>query len=700
MFGTLFAELRNARVAMLRRPATLALPVLTMAVGIGASTALFSALYVALFNPLPYQEPGRLVMGRATFSGEINPWVAAPDFYDYRERASLLASLSAYLPDARRVTVRQGDGAESVPGHPGLVGPVQDARCEPGRRAPLPRRPRASAADPRWPSSATATGSARWEGRETSSAARCPLGVGPTPGTVTVVGVMPPGFRFAYDVDVWIPMQRNAQGADVRRFHNWMLLGRLKPGVALGAAQRQVDGISAQLQKDYPDSNRNKALLLTPLQEALAEGDRPNLLILMAAVGVLLLVACADVAGLLLSRGAAREAEMAVRSALGATRWRLGAQLLAESLLVAVTAGALGVLLAVWLRGLVLRFVPLDSLGVTSLPLGGPVLAFAIGVTLLTSLIVGLVPAWFGARSNAGTTLRAGSRTTEAASRALFRQGLVALQVAMSVDPDCRGGAARPESAASSRRWTLASGPGSLLTARCSSPVRPTPDASARVRFFDGFLDEVRGLPGVENANVINSVPILDKAGNIPVWDADHPPAQTSDAPLACVRFSFPGYFATMGIPLVAGRDLSRDDTGVLVAGAGHVDRRGGGRRAPAGDGDQPVGGAGGSSRAPTRSGSGWGSSPAAGQVVAEVVGVVGDVRMNSLGDDYTLAMYAPYQVMASAVMRVVVRTVGRTGVRRARAAGRAGAARPRPRAHRRQDDGRDRRRRRWRGSA
>jgi putative ABC transport system permease protein len=656
MLGTLFAELGNALAAMRRRPAALAVPVLTMAIGIGASTAIFSALYVALFNPLPYREPGRLVMGRATFSGEINPWVAAPDYYDYRERAPLLASLSAYLPDARRVTVRQGDGAESV-----LLTQVSwDLFRTLGVRPAVGREFQAAEGERGGPAVAIVS-DGYWKrslgGARDVIGRTLPLGVGASPGAVTVVGVMPPGFRFAYDVDVWIPMQRNAQGADVRRFHNWMLLGRLKPDVALGAAQRQVDAISAQLQKDYPDSNRNKALLLTPLQDALAEGDRPNLLILMAAVGVLLLVACADVAGLLLSRGAAREAEMAVRSALGATRGRLGAQLLAESLLVAVTAGALGVLLAVWLRGLVLRFVPLDGLGVTSLPIGLPVLAFALGVTLLTSLIVGLVPAWLGARANAGTTLRAGSRTTEAASRALFRQGLVALQVAMSV--------VLIVSAALLGRSLLklkAVDPGfltrNLLTARVQLPAAAYADASARVRFFDGFLDEVRGLPGVESANVVNSVPILDKAGNIPVWDADHPPAQTSDAPLACVRFSFPGYFATMGIPLLAGRDLSRDDTGVLVAGAGMSTAE------AAADARPPV-------MVISRSvaarlfpganplGKRMGIFTGAGQVVAEVVGVVGDVRMNSLRSDYTLAMYVPYQVAASPVMRLVVRTSG-----------------------------------------
>ena len=378
----------------------------------------------------------------------------------------------------------------------------------------------------------------------------------------------------------------------------------------------------------------------------------------MAAVGVLLLVACADVAGLLLSRGAARHAEMAIRSALGATRGRLGSQLLAESALVAAVAGGLGLLLAYWLRGLVLRFVPLDSLGVTSLPLGGPVLAFALGATLLTSLLVGTVPAWLVARTDLSTALKGGSRTTEAASRALFRQGLVALQVAMSV--------VLLAAAALLGRSLLqlrAVDPGFDTKNLLSAQLQLTGDAyktpAARVRFFDSLLDDVRALPGVRNATAVNMVPIQDQAGNIPAWDADHPPAEPSEAPVVCARYVFPGYFATMGIPLLAGRDVTEDDTGVMLAGRGLSTSETGGSGGPPVmvisqsvakrlfPGTNAVG---------KRLGIFTGG---AGSVIAEVVGVAGDVRMNSLGGNYTLAMYAPYQVLASPTMRVVLRSAG-----------------------------------------
>ncbi len=658
MLTTLVADLNQALVALRRRPSALLVPVLTMGIGIGASTAIFSALYAALFNALPYHEPSRLVMGRATFSGEINPWVAAPDFFDYQERSSVFESLAAYRPSAWRVTVRQGDGAEAVPLAETSWNLLPTLRVNPA----LGRHFTAAEGERGAPRVGIVSHD-YWQrslgGARDVIGRVLPLNVGSEPRSLTVVGVMPEGFRFAYGADIWVPVQRNASPAtSVRRFHSWMLLGRLKPGVSLRQAQEQVDGISARLRQEYPDSNRNKALLLTDLQEALTEGDRPSLLILMAAVAVLLLAACADVAGLLLSRGASRQVEMAVRSALGATRWHLARQLLAETLLVAAAAAGLGLLVAFWLRGFVLRYVPLDSLGVTALPINTPVLAFALAVTLVTVALAGLVPAWLGARTNLAADLKSGTRTGETRSRTLFRHGLVAAQVAMSV-------VLLVAAVLLGRSLMQLRGvdPGfrteRLLIAQLSLAGPAYQDPDSRVRFFTGLLDDFRAVPGVTDATLVNSVPILNPANNIPVWDAAHPPAQSSEAPVACVRFVLPGYFRAMGIPLVAGRDVSRDDAAVM-----------------AGQAKMPAAAATAGNRPPVLVVSRLlgrllfaGGNPlgrrvgiftgAAEPTTAEVVGVAGDVRMNSLGDDYSLAMYLPYQAAADGHMRIAVRTAG-----------------------------------------
>lgn len=654
---TVLADLRYALLVLRRRPGGVVVPLITMAVGIGASTAIFSALYAAIFRPLPYPEPERLVMGRATFGGEINPWVAAPDFFDYRERNSVFQSLSAYLPRAARVTIRQGDGAESVP----LtwvswdlfrtldVNPVMGRHFTPAegeRGAP----------------GVALVSYGYWQralgGSRDVVGRTLPLSIGRQAQTVTIVGVMPEGFTFAYAADVWVAMQRNAPGADVRRFHNWMLLGRLKPGVSLIQAQKNVDAISVQLQKEYPDSNRNKALLVTRLQDALAEDDRPSLLILMAAVGVLLLVACADVAGLLLSRGSMRQAEMAIRSALGATRAQLVRQLLAESLLVAAAAGASGLVLATWLRHLVLRLVPLESLGLSELPFGAPVLLFAFGAAVLTSAVVGIVPAVLGTRVHAVDELKSGCHTTDTRSRSLALQALVALQVAMSVVL-LVAAALLGRSLMQLRAVDPGFRSDHLITAQVWLAGQAYEDPGARARFFKGLLDDFRALPGVTAATIVNNLPVVDPAGNIPVWDAEHPPAQTSEAPLACVRFVLPGYFRAMGIPLVAGRDLSENDAGEPPSEAqSSATGNAPGDRPPVMVISQSVG------RRLFRDADPLGRrigifTGAAQPVIAEVVGVVGDVRMNSLGDDYSLAMYVPYQMAAQPVMRLAVRTAG-----------------------------------------
>ncbi len=657
MFATLAADLGQALLVLRRRPAALLVPVLAMGIGIGASTAIYSALHAALFNPLPYPEPGRLVMGRATFSGEINPWASAPDYFDYRERATSLESLAAYRPRPGRVTVRKGDDAEVVPLAQTSWNLFQTLGVSPalGRHFTAPEGERGAP-----PVAIVSHG--YWQrslgGSRDVIGQTLPLTLGGEPRVLTIVGVMPEGFRFAYATDIWMPMQRNTRGTDVRRFHSWMLLGRLKSGVSLARAQEQVDGISAQLERDYPDSNRNKALLLTPLQEALSEGERPSLLILLAAVGVLLLAACADVAGLLLSRGAARQVEMAVRSALGATRWHLVRQLLAEMLVVAVAAGLLGLLLAYWLRGLVLRYVPLDALGVTTLPIDAPVVVFALAVTLLTVTLAGLVPAWLGARTNAAADLKSGSRAGETRSRAFLRQALVAVQVAMSVVL-LVAAALLGRSLLQLKGVDPGFDTGRLLTARVSLAGAAYADPAARVEFLTRLLEDFHAVPGVAGATTINNLPILDPANNIPVWDAARPPAQASEAPIACVRYVLPGYFRTMGIPLVAGRDVATTDGGLLTgqAGISTAGESGSGRvpvlvvsrslaRRLFGDAN-PIG---------KRVGIFTGA-PEPG--VAEIVGVAGDVRMNSLRETYSLAMYVPYQVVAEPVMRVAVRAAG-----------------------------------------
>jgi putative ABC transport system permease protein len=640
--ATVARDLRTAARALARRPAGALVLIVTLALGIGASTAIFSALHAALLRPLPYAAPDRLVMGRATFDGNVNPWVSAPDFFDYRDGTTVFEALSAYMPAEGRATVPGGYSAQSVPVmevswdlfHTLGVSPARGrafSRAEGERRVP----DTAIISHGYWQRALGGTPDV------VGRALR--FNYGQRTETVTIVGVMPEGFQVDDRADVWLPMQVGSPANQERMAQEWLLVGRLKPEATLRVAQEQVDAISLRLQKSYP-SKVKKALRLTDLQEALADGDRSNVLILMAAVAVLLLAACADVAGLLLSRGVSRQTEMAIRSALGATRADLVRQLLAESLLAAAAAGALGLALAVWLRGLVLRLVPLDSLGVTALPLSAPVIAFAVGVTLATSVLVGLVPAWFATRTNVAADLKSGTRTSETRGRALARQGLVAFQVALSVTLLV---AAALLGRSLMRLKAIDPGfrPSNLLTARIELTGDAYREPASMVRFFTEFTAEVRALPGVRAASAVNYLPIVDPVSNIPVWDADRPFGDAKALTPAFRRRVLPGYFDAMGIPLVAGRGLAEADTASGRAPVAVISQSLARRLFP---GSAPLG---------RRVAIGIPGGPP--PIVAEVVGIVGNAVVYKLTRVDAPALYVPYQAASRAGLRLVVRTSG-----------------------------------------
>jgi putative ABC transport system permease protein len=249
----------------------------------------------------------------------------------------------------------------------------------------------------------------------------------------TIVGVMPPGFEFMQDVDMWLPMHRNdpSTSADSRGWHNWFLIGRLRPGIDFETARADLDVISAQLASEYPDTNRDKGVLLTELQDAFTEDYQTTVFLLMAAVGLVLLIACGNVASVLLARGTTRRSELSVRAALGASSVRLVRLLLTESLVTAAAGGALGVTLAFYLQKLVVYAVPGDAPGIDSLGLSWPMLAFALAVSALTGVLFGVLPAVQAARFKIAGDVRLGARSTESRGHRV-QNGLVITQVAVS----------------------------------------------------------------------------------------------------------------------------------------------------------------------------------------------------------------------------------------------------------------------------
>ena len=620
MLSTLAADIRLACRSMRRQPTFALLAVGILALGIGANTAMFSLLYASLLKDLPYPDPDRLVVARTTVKGKLNTLSSTPDYYDYKEQAKALDGLVATHGISLRATVLEP--AERV----------MATRVSPDFFTVLGVRPIAGRAF------ATADGAANAPfvavigermARQRFGTPQAALGrtfalsgVARTAVSPIVVGVLPSAYRFMQDADVWLPMRRGENDApQTRNQHRWLLVGRLKRGMALPAAQQEIDAIAARLQHDYPASNKNKGLQLDPLRTVLAGPQRARLIALTGAVGLVLLVACANVGGLLLARAGRRRSELAVRSALGATRGRIVAQLLVESALLAALAGALGVGLAVWLR----RFLAVAAgvAGRNSTPEGLqlPVLLFALGLSMATALLFGAVPAIAASKASLARDLVPGGRSTTSRSGARLRSLLVAGQVAVSLTLVVAAGLLLRSFARLSDAHLGFDASGVLA----GTVELPRTSLEERLQFYGGLRDDLAGLPGVLDVGFISHLPIRAPFDNLAAWRGGRRAADGTREQVADMRLVLPGYFRTLRIPIVAGRDFSDgdrpDSARVLV-----INQRMAQSLFP---GENPIGQ---HVSVPT--------SPA--PVDFEVVGVVGDARIDGVALPAPMAMYSP----------------------------------------------------------
>jgi putative ABC transport system permease protein len=586
-----------------------------LALGIGANVAMFSAFDQALLRPLPFREPERLVLGRASFNGYLNPDMSAYDFYDYRERNRVFESVGTINTMSDKVLV-------SWDLFPTLgIGTVAGRHFSPAE------------GELGAPNVVVLSGG-YWQRRFGGSSDVIGSSIVVDGAPQTIVGIMPPDFRFLYDADLWAPMRRGGPDADSRGWHNWFMVGRLRPGVTIENAQADVDVISAQLAAEYPDTNRDKALQLTELREALAEDYRVAVVLLMAAVGVVLLIACGNVASLLLARGASRRTELSLRSALGASASRLVRQLLTESIVTSAAGGACGTALAIWFQRFILYLVPVDVPGVEGLGVSWSMLAFAIAVSMASGIVFGLLPALQAARANLADNVRSGSRTTDARGEG-FQSGLVVAQVAMSMILLVGSGLLLQSFAALN-----AVNPGfdtrNLLTIEIRLASNKYPDDPTRIEFFSTLARNLGALPGVADVAVINRLPIRDPGYNVSVYRADRPAPDPSDRWAAYARAVLPGYFSAMGIPLLQGRTIHTSDR-ANAPRALVINETMARRLLPDED---PLG------RPVNVRG-----------VVYEVVGVVGDVHIEGLQYTPRPVMYASYRQQPTLTMRIAMRS-------------------------------------------
>jgi putative ABC transport system permease protein len=552
-------DLRFAVRQLIKNPAFTLIATLALALGIGANTAIFSVVNAVLLRPLPFAEANRLV---AVLSGYVKGGeeqfgnASAADFLDWRAQARSFDSLAAYAPGT--VNLTEVDQPEQF-----SAGRVSDQFFRVFNVQPLLGRTFLAEENLSSGNRVVVLSHRLWQrrfgGAPNIVGQTLMLGGSPT----TVVGVMPPEFRQPVYAELWRPLYMDTGEMKQPREARYVsVTGRLKPGVTLGQAQSEMNVIAERLALEHPETNTDWSVRLVALHELGVTNVRSALFILLGAVGFVLLIACANVANLFLARATARHKEVAIRIAIGATRWQIVRQLLLESSLLAILGGTLGALLAIW----GVDFLPKVMPGAWSLPrldetrVDATVLLFTLGVSVITGIIFGLVPALIASNPSVHESLKATHRATTAGlSLQRIRGMLVVAQIALTLLLLVGSGLL-----IKSLRQLQGVNPGfdshNLLTASVAPPRnKQYAEDEKRALLFQRIVEEVGKIPGVESAAANCSPPFASFGLDLP-FEIEGRAPEAGDKPEAFFSAISPAYFRTMGIPL-RGREFRERDT-------------------------------------------------------------------------------------------------------------------------------------------
>jgi putative ABC transport system permease protein len=559
---TLIQDIRYGARMLARTPGFSAAAILALALGIGANTAIFSVVNAVLLRPLPYHDPDRLVKVWMKFTGIGLPndqnWVSAPEFVDLREMSSGFSHLAAYAAAGYNLT--SGGLPERIEG--AMVSasffPLLGIEARLGRVfLPDEEQPGRD--------SVVLVSHGLWQRR---------FGANPNlPGTAltinnrsyTVAGVLPRGFQFPDDAEMWTPLAFSPQqlSPNSRGSHFLQVLARIKPALTLQQARADMDAVSRRIMErnpQYPYKNFNFAVLLVPLLEEMVGDIETALWILMGAVGFVLLIACANVANLLLARASAREREIAVRAALGAGRRRLVRQLLTESVILSLIGGAAGLLLARWGLSVLTTISATVFPRVAGAQLDARVLAFTMLISLATGVLFGLVPALQISRSVTYESLKEGGRSASSGLAPLrLRRLLVVAEVALSLIL-LAGAGLLMKSFLRLQEVDAGFRPDGVLTLRIALPQARYPQPAQVRTFYRDLLDRIEKLPGVDGAGAVSVLPLGGQSSS-GTTTVDSPAVDPQNAsPEADWRVVTPGYFRGMGIALISGRYFDQRD--------------------------------------------------------------------------------------------------------------------------------------------
>ena len=648
-FEDFVQDLRYAARMLRRNPGFAAVVVLTLALGIGANTAIFSVIDGILLRPLPYGDADRLVLVWENNLRRSHPHnvVSPPNFLDWQAQNQVFSAMS-YVSDLRRNLTGNGDPEQivaqyvsvnffAVLGVNPLLGPgFVPENGEDGKDNVVvlsyPLWARRFAADP-----AIVGKTIELNGK-----------------ILSVVGVMPENFSFfikegtlaGEKPQLWSPWVLPAayhQRKDIGRFMT--VVARLRPEISAAQAQTEMSTIATRLAHEYPDFDGNWGATVVGLREQISGDLRPALLLLSGAVGFVLLIACANVSSLLLARAAGREREIGIRTAIGASRWRMARQLLTESIFLAVIGGGLGIAAAVWGTNLLLAASPSNLLDLAKVPIDWRLLAFAAGITLLAGLLFSFLPSYISSRAAVSETLKEGGRSASVGRRRrTVRNVFVIAQIGMALVL-LAGSGLLIRSFAALQGVHPGFDPQNLLNFTVTLPDSRYATDAAQLAFFHQLLERTAKIPGVRSATMESFPPMAGLGAATSVRILSQPPRAPSDLPSAAVRVVGPDYLRTMRIPLHAGRDFDARELAemrhVALVNQAFVARY-------LSAVDTPIG---------QKIVVYMKSQQESESQPSEIIGVIGDVRLVSLDTPAEPTVYWPHPELVYSRMTILART-------------------------------------------